>query len=136
MFNFPWIRLGSVEHNFESRIRSYPTSPLKKRRLIVSAFDLMDVSHSQSDFKLISTNKKLFLSNSENYHSIKCISVNDPISNAVLIRLPYFWRRIIINLLGSISSTCLHGAFMHAGPECAKSCLSLLSFLRFWDLHA
>ena len=35
---------------------------------------------------------------------------------------------------GSISSMFLHKVFTHADPESAKSCLTWLSFWRFWDL--
>ena len=40
------------------------------------------------------------------------------------------------SLLGSISTTCLSAAFTLADPKSTKSCLSWLSFLRFWYLHA
>ena len=43
--------------------------------------------------------------------------------------------RINCGGMGSISSTCLHKAFTPADPKKAKSCLTWLSFLRFWDLR-
>ena len=44
-------------------------------------------------------------------------------------------KHISLHHLGSISSTCLRAAFTRTDPESAKSCLSWLSFLCFWDLR-